>query len=559
MARSILGWYFKVTLFALVLPSCIATGAGDPAVLGIRSSEYKEFVEAQASACVRAVRKSFDRKSGEKCEIVGKVVEFANGKTMTLTNDDLIIAKTKSEVNTFCQTRAQILYLANIEGILAREEEIVSGIPTECIHRMAVYGISDVRLSDVDLTTLNTQLLTAEIMGLVAELHALGFVHTSLSVDAFGFDLTGRLQIGGRSAMSLLRICGSKIKLIPDAIDWIKTDWVELSKRVVPHILGDTELPWAILDSAERSSFVLGRPFDYQEWMTVLREGGVDFERVPHGHPAVGDTQVVVAFNQANRDCIANLRHELSQRSELDGWICPPSELFTISELSRGRIQNPTAPEGDFHGAYGMVFKIASQRALMKIYFSTDDENTLCSEKSMLQVLDGFNGLAPRIFTIVDGVHDACKMKSFVMEMMGDDGIYILEDVWDTDKPEFYTFVARVLEIIQSLHDVGILHGDLQLDNMKIGDLSDVEGSVSLIDFGLSTPYVDENGNHLLNEEASRRADMQRFAMEFSEVLSGQTSLIKDFRQEMELLGREERPNYQKWIRLFRYAGAAME
>ena len=559
MTRSFVGLYFEAPLFAVVIQLGIGTNIEDPVLLGISSVDYRQFVEAEVADCVASVKQSFDRNPGEKCEIIGQVVEFADRTTMTLTNDDLILAKTKSEVNLFCQKRAQIRYLAQNDGISAREEEIVSGIPAECIPRVVVYGNFHVSLSDLDPTIVDIQQLTADIMGLVAGLHTVGFVHTSLSTDAFGVDSTGRLQIGRLgSAMSLLRLRRGDVQLVPDAVGWIKKDWVELSKRVVPHFLGDTDLAWAMLDNAERSSFELGRPFNFQQWIEVLTEGA-DFERVPRGHSAVGDTQFVTGFNQANRDCITALADELSPFSELGALVCPPSELFSVAEHGLVRVENPTAPEGDFHGKYGFVFKIASQRAVMKVYISTDDRNTLCSEKSMLQVLRGFNGLSPRVFGIVDGVHDACKMKSFVMEMMGDDDIDILNDVWDSEKPEFYKFVARVLEILESLHDVGILHGDLHVDNMKIGDLSDIGGSVSLIDFGLSTPYVDENGNHLLNEEASRREDMQRFAMEFSEVLSGQTSLIKDFRQEMELLGREERPNYQKWIRLFRYAGAAME
>jgi tRNA A-37 threonylcarbamoyl transferase component Bud32 len=145
------------------------------------------------------------------------------------------------------------------------------------------------------------------------------------------------------------------------------------------------------------------------------------------------------------------------------------------------------------------------------------------------------------------------------MESMGSHDINIRDDLWSTDRREFYQMVARVIEIIEEIHDLGILHGDLHIDNIKIGNVNDVESTLSLIDFGLSRPYVDETGHHLTEPaDLSRREDMKRFASEFSDLAGRQTDIVIGFREEMNCLAREERPNYRKWIQTFRSAAEMM-
>lgn len=45
---------------------------------------------------------------------------------------------------------------------------------------------------------------------------------------------------------------------------------------------------------------------------------------------------------------------------------------------------------------------------------------------------------------------------------------------------------------------MGLVYNDLKLDNILVGDKDDQNlHQIRMIDFGLATPYLDANGNHI--------------------------------------------------------------
>ena len=54
--------------------------------------------------------------------------------------------------------------------------------------------------------------------------------------------------------------------------------------------------------------------------------------------------------------------------------------------------------------------------------------------------------------------------------------------------------------MLQQVHQIGLVYNDLKLDNILVGDCHNSTESLAdirLIDFGLSTDYLDSQGNHI--------------------------------------------------------------
>jgi serine/threonine protein kinase len=197
-----------------------------------------------------------------------------------------------------------------------------------------------------------------------------------------------------------------------------------------------------------------------------------------------------------------------------------------------------------------------------------------------------------------------CKGVTMVSEFAGQ---YSIEKV-KGDVSQLKLATARVIEILRDIHSHGIVHGDIHLGNIRIGDLADVDTSTKIIDFGRAELYVlpkftdtgaFERWVHLPRKKEvlsrnycptllsvfelrgsppARRDDMYRLAEsiafaldmndwkkmyakrnEVSVVLEMKMGLriptqplFEEFLVEMRNLPFKARPDYEKWIRLFR-------
>jgi serine/threonine protein kinase len=65
------------------------------------------------------------------------------------------------------------------------------------------------------------------------------------------------------------------------------------------------------------------------------------------------------------------------------------------------------------------------------------------------------------------------------------------------------------LGALQELHNIGLLHNDLKLENILVGDQHGSNlSSIKLIDFGLCSTFIDEKGRHIKPHKSSFRGNV---------------------------------------------------
>ena len=60
--------------------------------------------------------------------------------------------------------------------------------------------------------------------------------------------------------------------------------------------------------------------------------------------------------------------------------------------------------------------------------------------------------------------------------------------------PTCYMIAIQVLDLLQKLHSVNIVHNDIKMENILIGKIE--PSKIYLIDFGLAQTFVTDNGEH---------------------------------------------------------------
>lgn len=287
--------------------------------------------------------------------------------------------------------------------------------------------------------------------------------------------------------------------------------------------------------------------------------------------------------------------------------VCPPTRL----SLDGGSavMEGIDASTPDKEGTNSKIYFSEPGRQFALKVLGSNDGWTYAGMRREKVVLERFRGLAgavPQLHKIDadPAILGGCKGVTMVSDFAGQ---FSLETIKD-DVPKLMRATARVIEILRHIHSHGIVHGDIHLGNIRIADLDDVDTSTKIIDFGRAELYVVpkftssgafERWVHLprrwqvvsrnycptllsvfelKGSPPARRDDMYRLAEslafalnmgdwkkmygkrnEFSVVLEMKMQLkipsqplLEEFLVEMRNLPFKARPNYEKWIGLFR-------
>ena len=189
---------------------------------------------------------------------------------------------------------------------------------------------------------------------------------------------------------------------------------------------------------------------------------------------------------------------------------------------------------------------------------------SLCSERSVLRVLDGLGGRVPREFAIESASEPMCAKISILTENAG---LYAFEESVSMLTPsQIFSSVAQVIVTLRELNKAGFIQNDFHLHNLIFSSLEDPAGTLKLIDFGFAVPIRGENGVTTFAEAFSNlvKLDFMNLAMELlillkpsklipAEFIKSIREPIEAFYGDIDSLGVFESPDYDKWIGTFNH------
>lgn len=116
------------------------------------------------------------------------------------------------------------------------------------------------------------------------------------------------------------------------------------------------------------------------------------------------------------------------------------------------------------------------------------------------------------------GVHG--KHAVMVMDLLGKPLFDLLSGPSPPDASTMLHWARQILKQLQTLHNLGFVHGDVHFQNIIAGRFgTSAAGSVILIDFGMACRYLDGHGLHVASNamsRISRRTDLMAALNGFS-------------------------------------------
>lgn len=188
---------------------------------------------------------------------------------------------------------------------------------------------------------------------------------------------------------------------------------------------------------------------------------------------------------------------------------CPPPHIrslamnieYTITELSEKgsfcRVRRALAflPDGAPHW---LMVKVLDRNASDGIL------RALQRDKATLEFLQvKKREISSQLVPHVAWENQECELRTSVMSLAGD---VSLSQLAETDEVKNLAALASIavrgLELLRSLHSLGIVHGDMHMDNMVFFRRTVIGRTLRLIDFGRARPFVDlETQGHILAQQ----------------------------------------------------------
>lgn len=130
---------------------------------------------------------------------------------------------------------------------------------------------------------------------------------------------------------------------------------------------------------------------------------------------------------------------------------------------------------------------------------SMSTQRAFVNERVIMELFQGMAGV-PAAFAIDREdtflLTDVCAANLLVTKKLG---THTWEDTAFASEEDFFQAAGKSIALLQSLHSTGFVHGDIHGGNF-LTDEND-PSVLSLIDYGLTTPFVDALGAHLLETD----------------------------------------------------------
>jgi serine/threonine protein kinase len=266
-------------------------------------------------------------------------------------------------------------------------------------------------------------------------------------------------------------------------------------------------------------------------------ETSTEEERVEEleGGKVIADPSTVKAFDEGVEICKAQMTQVIEDNCE--------TQLGEI-QLENGDVVTVGKRIGG--GDFGDTFLDSrSEKYVVKVSKPNKEAvEDICKERVLLGSLHGLKGGIPRMHALKQHGQGSnrCLNQILVMDKLGDADwgrvTRSTPDAW------LYRRLARLLDIVRSLHEKGFVHFDIKGDNVRVNSQS--SEAAFLIDFGIAFAFADETGKHKFF--LGRKADLESIVDMISTISFGKNSWFDDFKREVESLEPKARPNYEKWI-----------
>lgn len=147
---------------------------------------------------------------------------------------------------------------------------------------------------------------------------------------------------------------------------------------------------------------------------------------------------------------------------------------------------------GKFGTVFRGIYKKTNEHIAIKFEDNTAPFNILKHEANILNMLASHNcRFVPPVYWY--GIYN--DMKAFIMPYYTcslDQYIKIKQ----LSNGQLNNIITKMIEVIESIHEHGVIHRDLKPQNFMVKS-----GEIYLIDFGLSTFYIDSNSVHILDKQ----------------------------------------------------------
>jgi hypothetical protein len=236
------------------------------------------------------------------------------------------------------------------------------------------------------------------------------------------------------------------------------------------------------------------------------------------------------AYRAAKLECEQHFEKDRSLRTSIKQECFPG-----VFQIDGRAIQTfPIAYRGGF---YGELFTTSWPAVLIKM--ANGGSVSICNEHAALRMLDGYQGIVPRTFSISTNLPDKCRSEMFALESVGDGD---WADIVKIEDRSFYLRMARLIKVIRSLHEFGFVHKDLSERNVRVGLES--EDQIYLVDLATVCAWS-RRGN------CARKLDMFQVTGLVMDV-RGSHEWKEEYQVEMIHMEPHGRPNYEYWIDYFR-------